>query len=110
MIDLSVQIEIHSIHQQEFLQIASDIVKNAKTEDGCVSYQLHKNMEKDYSYTIETEWKTKEAMASHIGSQQFGALLGALKFLSRSYHFNVNEVQYAGGDEIISQIRSRQIN
>jgi len=107
MIDLNIHVEISPIHRQEFLQTAMDVVKKARNVKGCKHSQLQRDMENENKYEIETAWETKDNMIQYISSQSFGVLLGAMKFLSNSYNINLNEKTYAGGDEVISDIRNQ---
>jgi heme-degrading monooxygenase HmoA len=107
MIDLNIHVEIRPIHHQEFLQIAMDIVQYARSVKGCKSSHLQRDMETSYNYEIETVWETKDDLGNYISSQSFGALLGAMKFQSKNYNINLNEKKYAGGDEVINELRNQ---
>ena len=56
---MNIQVKVIPKHNREFLQMALDIIKEGKQEDGCLAYQLHKDMEEENTYNIETKWESE---------------------------------------------------
>lgn len=108
MICMDIRVKVHPRHLLEFIQVASTILKDGKKEDGCTAYLLHRDMEDSYLFNFETRWESTAGLDVHIGSQGFGALLGALLFLTDTYEIAISEMStIEDGNEYIREIRNQ---
>ena len=108
IVGLSVEIVLSPAHQREFLQVVIKIVKEGREEEGNHSYNLQRNVEKDYHFELQSEWLYENSMEDHIRSQNFGALLGALNVLSTDYQVKIHNLSLLEGKELIRQIRNQR--
>lgn len=109
VIYMDMKVEVHQKHLLEFLQIALAVVKDGKKEEGCYEYVLHRDMEDSNVFHFETRWKSMAELDVHVRSQNFGALLGAMLFLTDTHEIKISTLSYTGGGEYINEIRNQRI-
>lgn len=103
----SIEVKLSPTHQREFLQVVLKIIKEGRQEEGITSYNLQRDMENDYHYELNSEWQNKQSIEKYIKSQNFGALLGALKLLSLHFDIKIHQLSFQEGEELIKQLRNQ---
>ena len=61
-------------------------------EKGCLGYSLYRDSEKENTYSVVGEWKTRQAMEKHFKTQDFEVLIGAARVLGEKFEMNIAEV------------------
>ncbi|WP_057913578.1 putative quinol monooxygenase [Peribacillus muralis] len=83
MIIIHAGFTINPAKQDAFLAEIQPLIEASRAENGNVSYNLHKDTEKDNQFTMVEIWKDKQAVASHNSSEHFTSFVGKAKeFLS----------------------------
>lgn len=74
----------------EFKNAALKLVKNSRTEDGCIEYALYENKEDIYSLTIVEKWRDQEAIKKHGGTDFFKESIGKIQNYSENLEISLN--------------------
>jgi quinol monooxygenase YgiN len=106
-VSLIAEIKLSPSHQREFLQVGLKIMQEGRLENGNEGYNLQRDMEKDFHYELQSEWKDKKSMETYIQSQSFGALLGALNVLTLSFDIKIHRMSAQEGKALIKHIRNK---
>jgi quinol monooxygenase YgiN len=70
---------------------------------------VYRDFEKENTYSLVGEWKTRQAMEKHFQTHDFEVLIGAARVLAETFAMNIAEVSNTGGFELArEQIASRQ--
>lgn len=65
--------------KDELIDAFHTIVDETRKEVGCVSYDLHQNVENPLKYTILEVWKSQQAIDAHNDSVHFKAFVAAIE-------------------------------
>jgi quinol monooxygenase YgiN len=57
----------------------------------------HRDFEKENTFILVGEWKTRQAMEKHFRTLDFEVLIGAAKVLGKTFTMNIAEVKETGG-------------
>ena len=70
---------------------------------------MYRDFEKENTYSVIGEWKTRQAMEKHFKTHDFEVLIGAARVLCETFEMNIAEVSKTGGFELVrEQIASQQ--
>ena len=70
---------------------------------------MYRDFEKENTYCVVGEWKTRQAMEKHFHLPDFELLIGAARVLGETFVMNITEVSKTGGFELARElIASRQ--
>jgi quinol monooxygenase YgiN len=97
------QITIHARDdkQKELLRACRLITEQTRQESGCKSSQLSQDIDNENIITLEQQWEERSSLDNYFGSDHFSALLGAMKWLGRTYEIRINEgTQEEGRDAV----------
>ncbi len=109
MLVCQLKIEIKPYKPDEFLNSMSSILRSIRKEKGCLDFSVYWDSEKENTYLLVGEWKTRQAMEKHFKSQNFEVLIGAARVLGQTFAMNIAEVSKTGGFELArEQIASQQ--
>jgi quinol monooxygenase YgiN len=61
---------------------------------------LYQDSEKENTYTLIGEWKTRQAMEKHFQTHDLEVLIGAARVLGETFEMKVAEIIKAGGFEL----------
>ncbi len=61
-----------------FLELAAELVKGTRTEEGNISYHLCRDRSDDCHFTFIEEWKDAEAIELHNHSEHFTTIVPKL--------------------------------
>ncbi|WP_051689816.1 putative quinol monooxygenase [Pelobacter seleniigenes] len=81
MIDVTIRMKVPADKRNEVLQAISDLLAPIRNEQDCLSCHCYLDVEAEDVVIFEQEWKTNEALATHLRSAHFKVLLGAMKLL-----------------------------
>ena len=83
--------------------------RKIRKEKGCLGYNVYRDSDKDNTYSLVGEWKTRPAMEKHFRTQNFEVLIGAARVLGETFEMNIAEVLETGGFMLArEQIASQQ--
>jgi len=75
MIIIHANLQVKPDQEQLFLEEMKTLLPLSRAEEGNISYELLKNIEKNHHYTMVELWKDVEATASHNTSAHFTAFV-----------------------------------
>jgi quinol monooxygenase YgiN len=78
-------------------------------EEGCLDCCVYRDSDKESTYSMVGERKTRQAMEKHFQTQNFEVLIGAARVLGETFAMNIAEVSKTGGFELAKkQIASQR--
>ncbi|MBW2218475.1 MAG: antibiotic biosynthesis monooxygenase [Deltaproteobacteria bacterium] len=95
------QITIHTRDDKrnELLRTCRLITDQTRLEGGCNSSRV--SQDNDNIIILEQQWEERSFLDSYFRSDHFSALLGAMKWLGRTYEIRINGgTQEEGGDTV----------
>ena len=109
MLICQLKLEIKPYKPDEFVNSIQSILRNIRKQKGCLDLSLYRDSEKENTYILVGEWKTRKAMEKHFQTRHFEVLIGAARVLGEAFSMNIAEVLKTGGFELArEQIASQQ--
>ena len=93
-------IEIKQNKVDEFFDSMQSFTHRIRKNNECLDFNLYLNSEKENSYIVIGEWKTRQAMERHFQRNEFELLLGAARVLGETFEMNIADVLKTGGFEL----------
>jgi len=104
-----IKIVIKPHKTDEFIEFMRSSLPGFRKEKGCLGYSLYRDFEKENTYSVVGEWKTRPAMEKHFKTQDFEVMIGAARVLGETFEMNLAEVLETGGFKLArEQIASQQ--
>jgi len=92
-----IKIEIKQYKTDEFVESMHSFSRKIRKEKGCLGYSVYRDSEKENTYNVVGEWKTRPAMEKHFKTQNFEVLIGAARVLGETFEMNIGEALKTGG-------------
>jgi quinol monooxygenase YgiN len=92
-----IKIEIKPYKTDEFVKSMRSFSRKILKEKGCLGCSVYRDSEKENTYSVVGEWKTRPAMEKHFKTQNFEVLIGAARVLGDTFEMNIAEVLESGG-------------
>ena len=109
MLLYQIKIVIKQYKTDEFVKSMRSFSRKIRQEKGCLGYSVYRDSEKENTYSVVGEWKTRPAMEKHFKTQDFEVMIGAARVLGETFDMNIAEIQETGGFELArEQIASQQ--
>ncbi|MBU1208513.1 MAG: antibiotic biosynthesis monooxygenase [Proteobacteria bacterium] len=87
--------------RKELAQTIASLIGSIRTEKGCRRCDFCQSMEDENELSLLEEWDTQENLKSHLKSDRFRVLRGAMNLLQEPYGMIFHNVIHpAGMDEI----------
>ncbi len=99
MLIYQLKIEIKPYKQDEFINSMRSFSRRICKQKGCLDFNVYQDSDKENTYILVGEWKTRQAMEKHFQTQEFELLIGAAKVLGETFKMNISEVSKTGGFE-----------
>ena len=103
MIIYQIKTVIKPYKTDEFIKSVLSFSPKIRKEKGCVGYSVYRDSEKENTYSVVGEWKTRQAMEKHFHSPDFEVLVGAARVLGETFTINIAEVSKSGGLDLVSE-------
>ena len=102
------QISIHARDDKrnELLSACRLINDQTRQETGCKDCKVSQDNENENIITVEQQWEHWPSLNNYFRSDHFTALLGAMKWLGRSYEIRINGGTPEEGMEAVKRARS----
>ena len=107
MIDVTIKMSVPADKRMEVLQTIKTLLGPIRNEPGCVSCYCCVDAEAEDIVIFRQEWKTNENLVTHLRSDHFSILLGAMKLLSIEPEIKVNTIVSTAGAEAIAAARTQ---
>jgi quinol monooxygenase YgiN len=109
LIFYQIKIVIKPYKTDEFVESMRSFARRIRKEKGCLGYSVYRDFEKENTYRVVGEWKTRQAMEKHFKTQDFEVLIGAAMVLGETFEMNIAEVLKTGDFKLArEQIASQQ--
>lgn len=97
MFSYQIQVVIKENKVDEFVQSMGSFSPTICKEKGCLDFSVYRDTEKENSFSVIGEWRTRQAMEKHFKNKNFEVLVGAAKVLGETFRINIVESQETGG-------------
>ncbi len=95
-----IKIEIKPYKSDEFVNSILSFSRSIRKEKGCLDYSVYRDLNKENTYSMVGEWKTRQAMEKHFQTHNFEVLIGAARVLGETFEMNIAEVSKTGSFEL----------
>jgi quinol monooxygenase YgiN len=92
-----IKIVIKEYKIDEFVDSLRSLLAGFRKENGCLEYSLCRDIEKENTYSVVGEWKTRKAVEKHFQTHEFDVFIGAARVLGDTFEMNIGEVLKTGG-------------
>ncbi len=96
MLFYQIKIVIKQYKTDEFVKSMRSFSRKIRKEKGCLGYSVYRDSEKENTYSVVGEWKTRQAMEKHFKTLNFEVLIGAARVLGETFEMNIAEVLKTG--------------
>jgi len=97
--------KVPAAKRKELSQTISLLIGALRKEKGCDRCDFHQSMENENELCILEEWDTRENLNSHLKSERFRVLRGAMNLLEEPYEMVLHTVAAGKGK---TEARSQQ--
>ena len=97
MLTYQLKIEIKPYKSDEFVNSMRSFLPKICKQKGCLDFNVYQDSDKENTYIVVGEWKTRQAMEKHFQTQEFELLIGSAKVLGETFKMNIAEVTKTGG-------------
>ena len=109
MLFYQIKIVIKLYKTDEFVESMRSFARKIRKEKGCRGYSLYRDFEKENTFSVIGEWRTRPAIEKHFKTQNFEVLIGAARVLGETFEMNIAEVLETGNFKLpIKHIASQQ--
>jgi quinol monooxygenase YgiN len=106
MVNLTISINARSSKRNELLSACRSITDQTRQESACNSSQLSQGNNNENIITLEQQWEQWSSLNNYFRSDDFSALLGAMKWLGRTYEIRINGGTQEEGRDAVKRARS----
>lgn len=78
MIVVTGRVRIAAENRERFLEIATEMCRSSRADDGCLGYRVYADLEQPEHYVFIEEWADDAALQSHFRRQHTGSFMSAL--------------------------------
>jgi quinol monooxygenase YgiN len=103
-----IKIKIKPYKPDEFVNSIHSFLRTIRKEKGCLDFSVYQDSEKENTYILVGEWKTRQAMEKHFQSNEFELLIGAARVLGETFSMKIAEVSKTGGLELARELIESQ--
>ena len=106
MFETTIKITVPNEKRKEILQTIKAILGPIRLERGCISCNCYVDVEDERVLLFEEKWTTSEDLESHLRSDHFGVLDGAMRLLRAEPGIRFNTIESSAGPEVITAARA----
>jgi len=85
MILVIIRMKVLAEKRKELSQTIASLIGSLRTEKGCLRCDSYRSMEDENELCIVEEWDTRENLNSHLKSERFKVLRGAMSLLQEPF-------------------------
>jgi len=78
MIHILASFKVKNDKLSDFIKLCNELIEESRKEEGCVSYHLQQNTERENYLVFVEEWKSNEAIEKHNSSEHFTRIVPLL--------------------------------
>jgi quinol monooxygenase YgiN len=83
--------------RKEIMQTFKAMLGPIRRLQGCLGCNCYVDIESENNILFIEEWRTREALDSHLQSNHFGVLVGAMKLLTQEPVIRFNTIESTAG-------------
>ena len=95
-----IQIDIQENKIDEFVRSLQSLWFKFLKEEGCLSYYVYREFEKENTFCLIGEFATHETMDKHFRTQDFEVLVGAAGVLGKEIRIMISDILEKGGSDL----------
>ena len=95
-----IKIDIQENKIDEFVRSLQSLWFKFLKEEGCLSYYVYREFEKENNFCLVGEFVTHEAMDNHFRTQDFEVLVGAAGVLGKGIWIMISDILEKGGRDL----------
>jgi quinol monooxygenase YgiN len=103
-----IKIVIKPYKTDEFVKSMRSFARKIRKEKGCLGYSVYRDIEKNNTFNVIGEWRTRPAMQNHFKTQNFEVLIGAARTLGETFEMNIAEVLESGDFKLAKHFRTHR--
>ncbi len=107
---LQIYIQARDDKRKELLRTCRLITDQTRQESGCKSSRLFQENGNENIIRLEQQWEQQSTLDNYFKSDHFSALLGAMKWLGRTYEIRINGGTQEEGRDIVKRARESLIS
>ena len=108
MILVTIKIDVRSAKRKELSQTLSALAVRVRKEAGCVSSEFYREVENENALCVIEKWATQPELDTHLRSDNFAVLRGAVKLLNGPAQMRFHSVSQTLGEEAVEAARERR--
>ncbi len=85
MVTIIIRMKVSSDKRKELSQTIASLIRSIRTEAGCLRCDLYENVEDGNEFCLLEEWSSRAQMETHLKSERFRVLRGAMNLLREPY-------------------------
>ena len=78
MIVVTGRVQIPAANRARFMQIAVEMCRRSREDEGCIGYRVYADLEQDEHYVFVEEWADEKALQQHFAQEHTGAFMAEL--------------------------------
>lgn len=78
MIVVTGRVQVPSEHRERFLEVATEMCRRSREEQGCGGYRVYADLEQDGRYVFVEEWADDDALQRHFSQPHTGVFMSGL--------------------------------
>jgi quinol monooxygenase YgiN len=78
MIVVTGRVQIPAANRTRFLEIATEMCRCSRADEGCSGYRVYADLEQDEHYVFIEEWADDEALQKHFAQPHTSAFMSEL--------------------------------
>ena len=95
-----IEVDIQENNINEFVRNLHSLWFKFLKEEGCLSYCVYRELEKESTFCLVGEFATHEAMETHFQTRDFEVLVGATSVLGKTLKMMISEILAKGGGDL----------
>ena len=97
MILVIIRMRVLTEKRKELSQTIASLIGSIRTENGCQRCDFCQSMEDENELSLLEEWDTQENLKSHLKSEHFRVLRGAMNLLQEPYGMMFHTIFHPAG-------------
>ncbi|MCP4757396.1 MAG: hypothetical protein GY866_41580 [Proteobacteria bacterium] len=102
---LQITIHAHDDKRNELLRTCRLIADRTRSEIACKSSRVSQDYDNRDIIALEQQWERWASLTDYFKSEHFSALLGAMKWLGRTYKIRINGGRREEGEDAVERAR-----
>ncbi|AXX92296.1 antibiotic biosynthesis monooxygenase [Malaciobacter molluscorum LMG 25693] len=86
------KIKVKKEYNQEIYKVLETLHEQThKNDDGCIQYDLHKNLEEENSYTFIETWENEDFLNKHSNKEHFKSFVSSIE--NKVEHLDIQKLE-----------------